>query len=60
MTLSYEIIDDNTHIEAYDPAALFFKIREPFTAYTACEKDNTLFVGNITTNHFSLTPDQIK
>lgn len=44
----YTIVDTGHGLESIDPTSLLYKEREPFSAGTFAQKDNVLFVGDIT------------
>lgn len=52
-----DYIDDNTKGSAIEPSELLYKGGENVTASTMAQKDNTLFLGDITTNRVLLSKD---
>ena len=56
---SVTIIDNNTTGESIDPTLLLYIGGEDIIANTISQKDNTLFLGNISLNKYSI-PDIIK
>lgn len=52
-----DYIDDNTKGSAIEPSELLYKGGENITASTMAQKDNTLFLGDITTNRVLLSKE---
>lgn len=52
-----DYIDDNTKGSAIEPSELLYKGGENVTASTMAQKDNTLFLGDITTNRVLLSKE---
>lgn len=52
-----DYIDDNTKGSAIEASELLYKGGENITASTMAQKDNTLFLGDITTNRVLLSKD---
>lgn len=52
-----DYIDDNTKGSVIEPSELLYKGGENVTASTMAQKDNTLFLGDITTNRVLLSRD---
>lgn len=65
---TYTIVDTGHGLESIDPTSLLYKEREPFSAGTFAQKDNVLFIGDVSLlgdtsedfktirNYFSETP----
>lgn len=52
-----DYVDDNTKGSAIEPSELLYKGGENITASTMAQKDNTLFLGDITTNRVLLSKE---
>lgn len=52
-----DYIDDNTKGSTIEPSGLLYKGGENVTASTMAQKDNTLFLGDITTNRVLLSKE---